>query len=132
MKTNLDSLFKTNETIEQEGIWFEVATGVAFLIKRFGGYNSPKIKAALTKYYKPYARQIENGTMDQAKEKEIMVKVFVESCVLDWKGIEIDGVATPFSTAECVKLLVALPEMSDLLIQYATDYKNYKDDLGNS
>jgi hypothetical protein len=132
MKTNLDSLFKTSESIEQEGVWFEVATGVAFLIKRFGGYNSPKIKSALTKYYKPYARQIENGTMDQAKEKEIMVKVFVESCVLDWKGIEIDGKATPFSIAECVNVLTALPEMSDLLVQYASDYKNYKEDLGNS
>lgn len=132
MKTNLDVIFKTDKDIEKDGIWYEVAPGVAFLIKRFGGFNSPPIKAALAKYYKPYSRQIENGTLDQAKEKEIMTKVFSHSCILGWKGIEIDGELVEFSQEACVNLLLALPDMSEILLQYASDFKNYREDLGNS
>jgi hypothetical protein len=131
MKTNLDGLFKTDESIEKQGVWYELAPGVAFLIKRFGGYNSPTIKSALAKYYKPYAKQIENGTLDQSKEKEIMNKVFVEACIVDWKGIVINGENAQFSVDACVKLMGSLPEMADILIAHASDFKNYKEDLGN-
>jgi hypothetical protein len=70
--------------------------------------------------------------MDAKKTQEIMVRVFVESCVIDWTGVEIDGEIKPYSSEECVKLFLDLPEMSNLLIEYSQDYKNYKEDLGNS
>jgi hypothetical protein len=131
MKTNLDSLFKTDENLEKSGIWFELSETVGFLIKRFGGLNSPKVKMEMAKFYKPYARQIESGTMDPVKEKEIMLKVFVNACVLDWKGIEIDGAITPYSADACVKLLSGLPDLAETLISYSSDSKNYREDVGN-
>ncbi len=132
MKTNLDKFFKTNSDLEKSGIWFEISDTTGFLLNRFGGMNSDKVKAMMAKYYKPYARQIENGTMDPKKEKEIMVKVFVESSVLDWKGVEIEGVDTPFSKETAVEFFVELPELAEALMSHAMDFKNYKEDLGNS
>lgn len=132
MKTNLDKFFKTDESLESQGIWFDVSETTGFLMKRFGGFNSPTVKSAMAKYYKPYARQMDTGTMDPQKEKEIMVRVFVEACLVDWKGVEIDGVETAFSKDVAVKLLCDLGELAETLMKYASDMSNYKEDVGNS
>lgn len=132
MKSNLDKFYKNNEKLEAEGIQMEIADGVWFNVKRFGGFNEASVKAALARYYKPYARQIENKTLDPVKEKEIMIRVFVEACVTGWNGIEIDGKDTAFDPELAVKFLTGLPELADSLIAYATDSKNYREDLGNS
>lgn len=132
MKTNLDKIYKNDASLEKEGIWFDVAKDCGFLIKRFGGFNSQAVKMELAKYYKPFAKQIENGTMDERKERELSLKVFVNSCILDWKGIEIDGAIAPFSKEACINVLLELPELTDTLIQYASDSKNYREEVGNS
>lgn len=132
MKTNLDSLFKTSEKHEQEGVWLQLTDKIAFKVKRFGGMNSPKVKAALAKYYKPYARMIEMDTMPEKEQKKIMIKVFVESSLLDWEGIEIDGVVTAYSTEKAVELFMQLPEVFDTIFKYASEFENFKEDLGNS
>lgn len=132
MKSNLDKFFKNSEELESKGIWMEISEDVAFLVKRFGGFNETSVKAALAKHYKPYARQVENKTLDPKKEKEIMLTVFSKACLVDWKGVEIDGAKTPFSQEAAVPFLLALPELAEALIAHASDSKNYREDLGNS
>jgi len=132
MKTNLDKYFKTNANFEKDGIWFEISEEVGFLIRRFGGKNAEKVKLAIAKYHKPYARQIEKGTLDPGKENKIMVRAFVESCLVNWKGIEIDGEATEFSIEKAVEFFVGLPDLASELVAYASDIDNYKEELGNS
>lgn len=131
MKTNIDKFFKNDTALETEGIWFELSDEIGFKVRRFGGANSTKVKASLAKHYKPFAKQVESGTMDPEKEKEIMVKVFVESCLLDWKGVEIDGVVTPMAHEIAIKFFLGLPELMDTLLSYAQDSKNYREELGN-
>lgn len=132
MKSNLDKIFKSDKGLEKDGVWFSYTETTSFLIRRFGGFNATKVKAALARYYKPYARLIEMGTLPEEKEKEIMVKVFVESSIVSWKGVEIDGKEVEFSVDAAVKLLTHLPELSESLLEYASDSKNYREDLGNS
>ncbi len=131
MKTNLDFL-KTSKTYESEGVWFELSEKTGFLVARLGGANTQKVKQATAKHFKPYARMIENGLLDAQKEREITLKVFIECCLLDWKGVEIDGEAVPFSKEAALKLLLDLPELADTLSAQAQDSKNYREDLGNS
>jgi hypothetical protein len=130
MKTNLDLIYKTNKENES-GTWFQVSEGVLFHVKRFGGSNSKKVKLSMAKYFDPYAKQIELGILEQEKEDEIMMTVFAESCVLDWKGVEIDGVTQPFSKENCITLFKSLPDLAKILIEYASDFKNFKDDVKN-
>ena len=132
MKTNLDKFYKNDSSLEGGGIWFDVGGGVEFLIKRFGGFNSQQVKLELAKHYKPYSKQIELGTLSTEKEREITIKVFVNACVLDWKGIEADGKALPFTKDNCIELLKGLPELAETLVAQASDSKNYREDLGNS
>ncbi len=132
MKTNLDQFFKSDKASESEGVWFDISDTTGFLVKRFGGYNSTEVKAKLAKYYKPYAKLVELGTLDENKEKEIMIRVFVESCLMDWKGVEIDGVEAKFEKELAIKFLLELPALADTLIEHATNFKNYRADVGNS
>jgi hypothetical protein len=132
MKTNLDKLFKGSESFETEGIWMDLSDKTGFLVRRFGGLNSPKVKAALAKHFKPYSRQIDAGTLDDKKEKEITAKVFIESCLVDWKGVEIDGKEVPYSQEAALKLLISLPDLFQSLQNHAIDASNYREDLGNS
>ena len=132
MKTNLDKLYKTDESIEKQGVYFNVSDTTGFQLKRFGGFNSDTVKSKLAKYHKPYAYQIQKGTMDPKKEQEINCRVFVESCMVDWKGVEIDGKEVPFSADAATELLLKLPDLADALLQHSTDSNNYREDLGNS
>ncbi len=130
MKTNLDKLFKTNDEYEKKGVWFELEDGVGFLIRPFK-LSNPNIKSAMATLYKPYARQIHMGTLDDQKVVEINVKIFVQSCLVDWKGIVIDGKETPYDKDTAVKFFLELPDLFKMLWEHCQDYKNYLDDVGN-
>lgn len=130
MKTNLDVIFKTNKVAEREGQWFELNEKTAFLIRRFNATN-PHSKGAMAKYYKPYARQIENDTLSVEKNQEININLFLDVCLVDWKGVEIDGKATPYDRETGLKLFQGLPDLFDALWKHANDFKNFREDLGN-
>lgn len=130
--SNLDSLYKNNEKFEKEGIWFSVSDDTAFLVRRFGGYNSHKVKSAMARYYKPYARMIELGTLGEEKEREIMLKVFIESSIVGWRGVKIDEKEVEYTFDAAFNLLKKLPDLADSLLAYASESKNYREELGNS
>jgi hypothetical protein len=130
MKTNLDSIFKTNKESERNGQWFELNEKTGFLIRRFNAMN-PHAKGAMAKYYKPYAKQIENDTLSVDKSLEININLFLDVCLVDWKGIEIDGVEVAFDRDTGFKVFQALPDLFDTLWKHANDFKNFREDLGN-
>lgn len=131
MKTNLDSLFKTSKDLEKNGVWFDINEETGFLLRPFKSTN-PRVKAAMARYFKPYARQIENDALPQEKEREININLFMDVCLVDWKGVMIDGVDTPYTREAGQKIFTELPELFDSLWKHAHDFKNYKEDLGNS
>lgn len=130
MKSNLDKYFKQNTSLEKEGVWFEIENGAKFLIRRFGGANA-EVKKAMVKYYKPVAKLVEKNLLDAEKEKQILTKAFIKSCILDWEGVEMDGVEVPYSFEKAMELFTALPELLDTLTEYAQDAENYREDVGN-
>lgn len=132
MKSNLDGNFKTDKDFETEGIWIAVNEEVEFKVSRFGGFNSSAIKKAVAKYHQPHAHAIKAGRLPQEEEMKIMTKVFVESSISDWKGVEIDGADTPFSKDACIELLCGLPDLTEVLMKEASEQANYREELGNS
>lgn len=132
MPSNLDSLFKTDKTLEREGIWFRYTDTVRFRLKRFGGFNSEKLKPLYASVYKPYAGQIEKGSISAEKQNELLATIFIKACMVDWEGVELDGKEAPFSFENALKLLTELPDLLDSLVKVTQDSANYKEDLGNS
>ena len=131
MKSNLDSLFKTDSDLEKDGVWFKASEEVSFLIRRFGGSNAQKVKLALAKYHKPKARLIELDQLSIEETTLIMAKVFAEACLVDWKGVQIDGVEVPCTFDNAVKLFTKLPELFQILHAYSNGFESFKEDLGN-
>jgi uncharacterized coiled-coil DUF342 family protein len=130
MKTNLHKSFKTDSDHEDGGIWMMTSEETGFLVRRFGGANEHRLKQAMAKHYKPYARLIQNDSLPAKKENEIITKIFVDACLVDWKGVEIDGVKTEFSKEKAIELLIELPELRTSLQEYAAETKNFREDLG--
>ena len=128
MKSNLDSLFKTDKEVEKTGAWFNITETTGFLVRPFN-MNNQQIKAAHARHFKPFAHQIEHGTLDSVKEREIYTKIFVGACLVDWKGVEIDGKEVKFEKEIAVKFLMELPELFQTLMKHAEDFKNYKIDF---
>jgi hypothetical protein len=131
MKTNLDSIYKASDIAVKDGVWFDISETTGFLCRPFKQSN-PRIKAAMAKYFKPYARQIENETLSAEKLQEININLFLDVCLVEWKGVEIDGVEVKLDRETGLKLFKGLPELFDSLWKQATEFKNYRDDLGNS
>lgn len=132
MQTNLDGLFKTNSNLEKDGIWYDVGP-CSFLIRRFGGSNASKVKQAMAKYYKPHARKFETDSIDPEESSKIMAKVFVESCLVTWKGVtDTNGEEIPYSAEKAVALFTSLPELFNVLFTGTQDYQSFKEELGNS
>lgn len=130
MESNLDSLFKTDKALEQQGITLEFGPA-KFQVKRFGGWNSQHVKAAMAKYYKPHARSAENGTLTQEQEQTILVKTFVYSSMVGWSGVVIDKVEQEYSPENAIALFLELPELFKAVQEQAADVSNFKEDAGN-
>lgn len=132
MKTSLDSIFKASEELEKNGVWFDIVSEkIGFLLRPFKATN-PRVKAAMAAYYKPYARQVDMGTLDPVKEREIQIKLFIDVCLVDWKGVEIDGKIEKCTKDTALKLFTALPELYETLHKNANEFAPYKEELGNS
>lgn len=131
MESNLDKLFKTDDGLEKNGVWFDLSSETGFLLRPYKGSN-PRVKAAMARYYKPYARQVELGTLDRAIEDEIQIKMFIDICLVDWKGVSSAGKDIPCNPENALKIFTKLPDLFDTLWRHATDFKNYKEELGNS
>lgn len=132
MKTNLDLKFKTNKNLEKEGVWFKVVdTEVSFLVRRFGGANEAEIKRVHAKYFAPKSRQIQANQLSDEEATELLIKSFVEVSLVDWKGVEIDGVEAEFDKEKAVEIFKEYPELFQTVFEYAKDFQSYKEDLGN-
>lgn len=133
MKTNLHSLFSSNKDFERDGVEFVISSTCSMVVRRFGGANAEKVKAANAKYYKPYARLIQNNAMPEDQQTALMIRAFVDACIVSWKGVEDEeGKELPFTIDNAVKLFTELPELFESVFEYANDVKTYKEDLGNS
>lgn len=131
MKTNLDKFFKTDANLEKNGVWFDISDETGFLLRPVKASN-PKMKKALSDHYKPYAKQVELGTLDPDKALEINIRMFIDVSLVDWKGVEIDGKPTPCTPENALQFFKELPDLFDTLWKHASDYNNYREDLGNS
>lgn len=133
MESNLNVLFKTDTNLEKDGVWFKVGDSAEFCLRRFGGANSNKVKIAMAKYHKPHAKRFETNSISDEEANEIMAKVIVEACLIDWKGIvEVStGEDIPCTPQNAVKLFTSLPELFNTLFKLISEYDSFKVDLGN-
>lgn len=123
--SNVYEIFKTNENLEKKkGITLEFGE-FSFQILRAGNKNKnySKISRKLSKKYK---RQIETETIDDEIGRELLIKIYAESVVIDWKGIQDEsGKDMPFTVENCIKLLTDLPDLFGMIHSEANNFSNF-------
>jgi len=130
------SLFKqfaTNKDAEQDGIWVEYGpnddgTIPGFKIARAGKSNKKWAKA-VERATKPHRRAIQLETMDNALSEKIMLGVFVESILIDWRNVQgKDGKLLQLTKESATALFEALPELYDDLNDKASKAAIFRDE----
>lgn len=130
MKTNLDSLYMLDEDLTEGGVWFRITDTIRFRVAHFDA-DTQRVRKVAMRVAGPHKHSIRLNTLSDDVAMDINVRTFVESCVLDWEGIEIDGEAVPFSKEDCIKLLKKRVKLFRDLEEYASSMVHYREELGN-
>lgn len=135
MKTNLHSAFGTNKESETDGVWVSITDTVEFKIRRLGGHNAKLISKRHAELFQPYAKAKENNALSEDKEEQLNIKLFVDSVIVDWKGLTgEDGKELKYDPSIAADLLVEMPDLFQLLMEESQNKSLFKsrEDLGNS
>lgn len=113
---SLYDAYETDPQLEVDGVpvnYGKNSKGQDMLIKvaRAGGRNSAHQKRA-NAIYKPVRRQLQNETIDEDLLMSLTRKLYAETVVKGWEGLEDkQGNALPFSVENCIKLFEELPDI---------------------
>ena len=113
---SLYTQFETDREIEKTGIVLDYGFNskkqpIQIRIARAGGANE-RYSKLLELRTKPYRRQIQNETLENAVAEKINKEVYAQTVVLGWTGVEDrDGNEMPFTQENCVKLFTDLPDL---------------------
>lgn len=118
--------FKTDNDLEKSGIVLEYGENshgkpIGIRIGRAGGGNLA-YQRLLEARVKPYRRQIQNETIENALVEKLMREVYAETVVIGWENVEfpvLDAAGNdtgkteelPYTVENCVRLFNDLPEL---------------------
>lgn len=119
--------YKSDETLESQGIVLNYGKDGKFIVARAGGANK-KFAKALEARGRPYRRQIENGTVNNEVLENLLREVFVETVILGWEGVKDQqtGEDIPFSKENCLALFEQVPNLFVDLREQATLFANFR------
>jgi len=123
---DVKKLFGTDSTKEQEGVWYDIAEGLRMKIARIGNPLYQKRFQALSK---PYRRSIRRGTLSDDVAEKLLVQCLSETIVLDWEGVEDEGMEIPYSKDAAVALLTKYPELRNYINDIANELEGFQEEL---
>lgn len=131
---SLYSQFKTDATIEKEGIFVEYGANskglpIRFRVARAGGANS-NFKKSFEKHSLPFRHLMRANKLDEETSMRITRLVFIESVLLGWENVE-DKAGEPleFSAANANMLFTDLPGLLLDLSGHAADSELFLEEL---
>ena len=118
-------LYGTDPALETNGVWVDVGP-MSFLLARAGGENQD-FKTMVAKKFAPFQVAIANDMLPETAAKSMLVEVFAETIIKDWKNVGArDGSELPFTKDNAKTLLNDLPELLMTLQAEANKLGNYK------
>lgn len=112
----LYSAYKTDENLETSGViltYGENSKGkkIGIKVARAGGSNKA-FQRVLTAKTRPYRRQIDQNTMDNATMEGLLREVYADTIVLGWENVEDENDQAMECTREnIIKLFTDLPDL---------------------
>ena len=93
---------KLDSAKDAEGVWVNIGDGAEIKVARIGTKEYNKVVKAVTG---PHRTAIERGYMNDEEADKLSAKIFSQAVLLDWKGIQIDGVEVPYSQEKAAEIL---------------------------
>ena len=126
--------FATDKNVERDGVVLSYGKNsknkdITLRIARAGGANIRYTKL-LEAAIKPYRRQLQNETMDNGVAEDITMRVYAQSVVLGWEGVEDEnGNDMEFTVENCMKLFKDLPDLWADIQSQATRAALFRQDI---
>lgn len=122
----LRKTYKTDKTLEVEGVWLEVSVNdhneepIRIRIARMSSTNKRYTKA-MDAAAKPHQSAIQNNALDNEIARRMLQKVFIDTILLDWENLpksELTGgnddkELLEFTRENVEALFAELPELYD-------------------
>lgn len=119
---------KTSVDKEENGVWVDFAEGIQLKIARA---RNPKYQETLRNLIEPHKKDIRDDKLELEDIEVILLEIRAKTILLDWKNIEEDGKAVPYSVAKAMEYFKD-PELKDFYVFVVTISENadqYKKDL---
>jgi len=123
MSLDIFKQYATDESLENNGTWFEIGSDTEILVARSGNRKYAKM---LTKEVERNRKvlDVEDDFAD-AKSDEIMVNVMAETILLGWKNMTFKGVDLHYNSENAKKVL-ALKDFRKLVAEKSIDTEAYR------
>lgn len=116
---DIDKVFATDLTLEEEGVWVTLDEKSAIKVARIGNKKFQKLSKAFAKNNKIVAQYVDSIPEDA------MIRIVAKSILIDWKGIKLKGKKLEYSVENAIKVL-KYKDFLDLVIKVANDKEAFR------
>ncbi|MBW7990050.1 MAG: hypothetical protein FVQ84_08555 [Planctomycetes bacterium] len=121
------SELKTDETMEEDGVWIQYADDFWVKLARLDNKKATKL---LRKLEKPYKRQIRLGTISDDVQKKNIIQLVARTVLLEWRGLENDdGSPDLFSKERAEERLSESKDFLKDVLQMSQEPANFRKEL---
>ena len=120
---DVKKIFGTNKTDEIEGKWNDIGDGIQILVARIG---NPEYQKEFQRISKPHKRALRRGSLNDEVAERLLTKVMAKNILLDWEGLEEDGVAVPYSYENAIRILTEYKDLRDYVSDIANEMESFK------
>lgn len=121
--------YATSKKLETDGIWHELGDGAAIKVARWNNRRFNEIKRQLERKHRA---EMKGGRMPDELGEKIIIEAIANAILLDWRGLEINGVKLPaYTPEEGVRVLsdteqLNMGEFRDTIAAVSMDTNNFR------
>ena len=110
-KGGIYARFGTSKPMEQQGIVLDFGDDGRIKIARAGGHNQ-QFAEVYNRRFRPHAKKQRQGNLSEEVATRTLAEVYAEAIIRDWEDIkDVHGNSIPYSFANCVGLMLDLPDL---------------------
>lgn len=130
MKTNLQRIFATNESLEEDGAWVDVNElyGLKIKVRRLRSEASIKAYEDIVResFGEQKIRRPED--LDARQSGDILTRQLARAVLIDWKGVyDGEGNEIPYSEEAALATLTEMKDFREFVYQAANERDTFRD-----
>ena len=120
------SKFKTNQSLEIEGVWVDIGEGAKVKVARIGNTAYQKY---LERSYKPYRKMQRTGTVPEDLQRRLFIEALAHTILLDWDGFTDDAdKPVVYSVDAAISQLTEFKDFRELIVEIAAEAETFRDE----